>query len=64
MTALAHKEAFAIAPKTTDATSIETGAGVEMFVSGSAPAGTDMMAGDGLDLVVTSILGTAADTDQ
>ncbi len=61
MTATARKEAFFTAPKATDEASIETGAGVEMFISGSAPAGVDMMAGDGLDLVVTSILGTPAD---
>ncbi|MFK7835135.1 MAG: hypothetical protein AB8B60_02840 [Sulfitobacter sp.] len=56
MTALARTQIVTAAPKASDATSIDTGAGVEMFVSGSAPTGSDMMAGDGTALYVTSVL--------
>ncbi|MEM6303157.1 MAG: hypothetical protein AAF744_00460 [Pseudomonadota bacterium] len=37
-------------------TSIYTGAGVSLFSSGSAPKGTDMLVGDGLELFTTSCI--------
>ncbi|MEP5730235.1 MAG: hypothetical protein ABJL67_12805 [Sulfitobacter sp.] len=64
MTALAYTQAVETAPKASAATSIDTGAGVEMFVSGSAPTGADMILGEGLDLVMASAPETASETDS
>jgi hypothetical protein len=64
MTALAHIQSLAPLAKASDATSVETGAGVEMFTSGSAPSATDMMAGDGLELFTTSVLGASAEASD
>jgi hypothetical protein len=35
-----------------------------MFTSGSAPSGADMMAGDGLELFTTSILGASTEASD
>ncbi len=61
MTQRALTQVFHIAPKALDASSIDTGAGVEMFTSGSVAAGRDMMAGDAVEMFTTSILSTTSD---
>lgn len=39
-----------------DDSSIMTGAGTALFTSGSAPAGSDMMSGDAVDMFTTSCI--------
>lgn len=71
MTALARITEVATASKAADHTSIETGAGVELFVSGSAPiqsgagtelfvsgsapSGSDLISGDGVEMFCCSV---------
>lgn len=44
-------------------TSIDTGAGLDLFTSGSAPQTTDMMGGDGLEMFTTSCVTADASVD-
>jgi hypothetical protein len=58
MTALAFVTTPDFIATASDATSVETGTGVEMFSSGSMPTSSDMMSGDGLEMFTTSAIST------
>lgn len=54
MTNLAHKIAHDTATVADSDVSILEGAGTQLFTSGSAPAGSDMMTGDAVEMFTTS----------
>lgn len=58
MNAVAHILNDSQADKVTDAVSLDAGAGTSLFVSGSAPTGTDMISGQGVGMFMQSVLET------
>ena len=61
MTALANILHSELTPRAAYDSSLDAGAGVDLFVSGSAPAGSDMMAGESVALFVS---GSAPQTSE
>ena len=61
MTAVARKMIEETQVRPPEGQSLDAGAGLELFVTGSAPSGHDMMAGDGVELFVTGSAPTGVD---